>query len=269
MEPTSLRVLRSVVGGFYPNLKITFPPRVIKGPSTTAISLLGVLGQGAFATVFHGYMGSTQCAVKVHRIDSACTKEEFGVQLVREESVLRGFEAQRSMHLPRLLFAGGSELEDPILVLRDVGVSLARHVNKRPKQERREIAGILHRELIAGLSAALGAGFCHADLRPDNVVFVESTGHFMIIDWSLSVKPLTLSHAHKGGKAFFSDALVLAADTDNWPITFDPQYDVESAFYICVAVVLGGRNLSVPWAKKGGGQAFIENRNNEVAKGQF
>lgn len=138
----------------------------------------------------------------------------------------------------------------------------------KSKPIRRATAKTLQRELRAGLEAALRVGYCHADLRPDNVLFVQETGKFQIIDWGLCITPNNLTHSHKGGKAFFADKLVLAADSDDWPIIFKPQYDLDAVFFIAYAVVIGGRNLSVPWAKDGG-QALVDARNRAVSEEGF
>ena len=258
-EPDAVRVLRAVLGGDCHHLDNSFIPREINAPDGSLIALVDVLGQGSFGTVFHGIMrhSGALCAVKAHRIDGMCSREDFVAQITHEEKVLQ--------QLPQVIAYNGTRGSRTVLLLQDVGVTLARYLHGKTKAARRNIARTVERELIAGLDAALRVGYCHADLRPDNVLFVQRTGHFQIVDWSLCVQPHTLTHPHKGGKAFFADSLVLAADSDDWPALFDPRFDRESVFYIACSVVIGGRNLSVPWAGDGG-QALVDARNREIAK---
>lgn len=238
------------------------------------VEVLSVLGSGAFSIVFVGRVRGTgsdirEVVVKAARLDAPRSREKaYEIEIVRESSILAAFLSLTSPYLPFLVAEyGPTSAEFPYLCTRDAGMSLAQYLHKQPKAKRRLVAQELKDHLCAGLAAALRVGYCHADLRPENVVRIGGEdGVFQIIDWGLAVVPHTLTHPHKGGKAFFADDLVIAANTSNYPILFRPDYDQESVLYVCYAVVLGARNLAVPWADAGGGLSYINCRAEEVCK---
>ena len=246
------------------------PIREIKVASGASILLYNVLGSGAFSSVFDGAVKDCgdRVVVKAPRMGSSAPISVQVALLQHEASVIRAF-AGRTAALPRLYAEDWHcDEEHPYICLRDRGISLSQLADNRTKDNRRAVAAVLREQAHAGLRAALVAGYCHADLRPENVVYIGDypVGNFQIIDWGLSVPPQQLTHKHKGGKAFFANELVCAADTAEYPIIFKPEYDLESIEYICFAVVRGARNLKVPWASGGGGGSqYVNMRAAEVS----
>ena len=115
---------------------------------------------------------------------------------------------------------------------------------------------ILYRNLIEALGAALKVGFCHTDLRPDNVVVVGET--FVVIDWGLATPPDTQFHEHRAGIDFYHDEIVIT-EVEDAPL-FKPEFDKFSAK--CIAYFFA--KISIPWTKfwdeDDGGTSFIDER---------
>ena len=74
---------------------------------------------------------------------------------------------------------------------------------------RTDCASTFFKAILSGLNHACDKfGYCHSDLRADNVIVVNDT--YIIIDWALARKENELIHNYSGGLVYFHDALVNA-----------------------------------------------------------
>jgi serine/threonine protein kinase len=219
---------------------------------TQSIQVNDVLGHGSFCCAFLAQLETDggapeQVVLKCPRLGSLMAAEDHRDLMAREATVLKLF-ADHAHILPTLHSAPWSvNLSAPYLCLADVGVPLPSFAQGQPKKERVASQAQLHNHLTAGLLAAHGLGWYHADLRPDNVIRVNDT--FKIIDWGLAVPAGGTMHTKRGGLAFFADALVMGRDGP--PIVYEPQYDLEVVTYVCCAYVVGLIGLQAPWISAG------------------
>jgi len=209
-----------------------------------------VLGRGGFCVVFKAHLilnGEKHFVAlkKAIRRESQptgyCT--ETLAQLRNEHSVLLAFAKCSCENLPRLFNTEWTWKDDePYLISLPIGVPLPFYAKSLSPKIRRDTLYTLLKQLNAGLSAALNLGYCHTDLRSDNVLFVDEK--FVIIDWGLACKPDGIFHQYRNGINFYHDDIV-EAYTNNEPFEkFQAKYDRFSAK--CVAYAFVEKNL--PWS---------------------
>lgn len=145
--------------------------------------------------------------------------------------------------------------KQPFLPLLPVGVPLAQRASQVKMSDRVNEGQRLRQHLKESLDAALSLGYCHCDLRPDNVVYVPGREVFMIIDWGLGCMAGSSFHGYTGGLPFFHDDIVEVSNINKdklKTIAYQPEFDAASANYVVYAFELGNRHLAVPWAQFAG-----------------
>ena len=131
------------------------------------------------------------------------------------------------------------------------------------KLSRKELVKKLQRQLRESLEFAHSKGYCHRDLRPDNVIYDVDKKVFVIIDWGLGAKVNSSMHKYDGGIDFFHDTIVqYFHDEKIEPLPYTTEFDHASASYVVYAFKRGSSNLSVPWQfDNSGGEDLIAKRN--------
>jgi len=223
----------------------------LRRPDSTKVKPLKVLGVGGFCVAFTATVkeiqgGKVKSVVKKPIRSFKNILEEWEIslsQLVLENKVLRAFATTSCAFLPRLYNAQWEvSNEFPYIVSQPEGISLRYYTAMCDITERRNQMVILYQNMLAGLEAALSVGFCHTDLRPDNVVAVGET--FVIIDWGLATPPGTPFHEHRAGNDFYHDDVVFD-EQGNGPLLFKAKFDKFSAK--CVAYFFA--EARTPWSK--------------------
>ena len=156
----------------------------------------------------------------------------------------------------------------PFLPLTPIGVSLAVFASQHDTASRKKLADTLQEQLTQSLAFAHTQGYCHRDLRPDNVIYDDNKKVFVIIDWGLGAKVNSPMHEYNGGIDFFHDIIVryvysVYSGVKTEPPLYIPDFDYASASYVVYAFKRGLSNLSVPWRSIGtkGGENLISERN--------
>lgn len=160
-------------------------------------------------------------------------------------------------HFPSLLFDNWECATDQMYIpMTPIGISLARYASIIGRHDRIRITATLRAHLTESLTLAHSLGYCHCDLKPDNVVFSPEKNEFIIIDWGLGCATGSNFHGFQGGVDYFHDDIVKLlkvtnSDEESIPsIPYEPEYDMASALYVVYAFKLGQKNLSVPWQNK-------------------
>ena len=160
-----------------------------------------------------------------------------------------------------------------MLLMLPVGVPLIVHISGKRKPERSELAAKMTLDITTALQTALSKGFCHSDLRPDNIV-VKPPHHCVLVDWGLARAPAEPMHDCSGGIPFFHDDIVMyffdkedreVGEAAPPPPAYIAEYDAASLAFVAHAVVAGYKKLEVPWAGSIG-QNMIARRNAELGK---
>lgn len=233
-----------------------------------------MLGRGGFATAFEavvvGSSDSSSVVIKAATLSTTQSDRKHYDQLkhmTKELDVLKQLHhmvwmsgsttsssstaiATSSLdHFPSPLFTNWECTEQqPFLPMTPVGVPLVLHASNFDKTQRRELGVVLKQQLLYALAIAHQTGFCHCDLRPDNVIFYPPSNTYIIIDWGLGCPPEAPFHGYLGGLPFFHDDIVKsAANMSLSTLLYRPEYDVASAEYVVYAFILGMKQLSVPW----------------------
>jgi serine/threonine protein kinase len=113
--------------------------------------------------------------------------------------------------------------------------------------------GSFLQQTTSGIAAAHAAGYCHCDLRPENIVVVDH--NVVIIDWGLSGKVGEKRHKHNGGLLFFHDEILMRSPEDNTDLLITKEQDTVSIEYIAVAIMSFDTSRgcnAVPWRYKTG-----------------
>lgn len=169
------------------------------------------------------------------------------VQLQREEAVLAAFSSSTVL-LPTL-FPGSQavSVSSPFLAMLPVGVDLPAYTASLSKEKRIAQAPVLLHALQVALASAHALGFCHCDLRPENVIRAGST--FTIIDWGLACKEGEPMHHHRGSTLFFAEAILQGMLSSVKGTPYFSCFDLESARYVAYGFLCGQRHLIPPgWA---------------------
>lgn len=222
----------------------------LRRPDSTKLKLKKVLGKGGFCVAFTATVKETQkekvgVVVKKPIIPLSKSLEEIQIslsQLVLENEALRAFASTSCEFLPRLYNAQWEVSNDfSYIVSQPEGLSLPYYAAMLRKKERKKQMVILYQNMIQGLDAAYNAGYCHTDLRPDNVIVVGKT--FVIIDWGLATKPNSRFHEHRAGIDYYHDEIV-CKEVENAPL-FKTEFDKFSAK--CVTYFFAEKRT--PWSK--------------------
>jgi serine/threonine protein kinase len=212
-----------------------------------------VLGRGAFCAAFkcRNDANGDVFVVKQALVTVAGQRPCLDTfeQLQREYDALYAFtqDAQASLMLPALYaHCPPVSEQSAFLALMPLGVTL-HHL--RNTMSRAECQGMVP-QLLADLTAALGAahrlGFCHADVRPGNVVQCANN-RFVLIDWGLTRRPYEVMHSYTTNYHYFAARILIAADASR-PIAYDPRFDREAIKYVALAFSDGAPHLlPVQW----------------------
>ena len=121
---------------------------------------------------------------------------------------------------------------------------------KDMKNIRQDFLVPLRSDFAEALIAAHNMGYCHCDLRPDNIV-VTSDYKFVIIEWGLACGPGEPMHQHSGGLPFFHDDIVRHRDAKEPKalLLYKTDYDFKSIDFIVYWFHLfGDKTLQhLPW----------------------
>lgn len=276
-ESEGIRLLRSLLSMSPVALGHTFPRRVLTGQhgeETVSFELTGVLGRGGFATAFQaaivGLPDHSSVVIKAATTTSISLRHNHDDQLhhmSKELNVLRtlnhsatdpnhsssSYSSTSTAHVrnlnlfPKLIFPEWQcTTKQLFLAMSPVGIPLILYASRLNKYDRSIQVIKLRNQLLEALATANTIGYCHCDLRPDNVIFDSRSELFVIIDWGLGCKPEEAFHKYFGRLPFFHDDIVLSAGSSS-PIPYLHKYDVASVHYVAFAFTLGMKQLSVPW----------------------
>lgn len=270
-----------------------------------SFELLNLLGRGGFATAFEavviGQANSPSVVIKTATLTSILKDRKHEKQLchmTNEVNMLRllsqsinvpqhsssssssssstrasssamsntSGSAHIQSHVSSLLHANWECSEQQLfLPILPVGIPLHLHASDCNKKRRIELAPKLKQNLLDTLQVVHRLGYCHCDLRPDNVIFSPVHESYVIIDWGLGCESYASFHGYFGGLPFFHDDIVRSHASDNEELkpAYKPEYDIASAMYVVYAFALGMKLLTVPWAKFKS-EELIEARNSFV-----
>jgi serine/threonine protein kinase len=111
----------------------------------------------------------------------------------------------------------------------------------------RAIASAIVLRALEALAAAHAAGYVHCDVRPHNIVVVNSAA--MLIDWGLARK-LGARFPPRSVTAFSDERLFIrppvANKTPPRPLA-TPSVDALAALYTWLAIAHGSRGAGAPW----------------------
>lgn len=264
---------------------------------TVSFQLHSIVGRGGFATVFEVSISGQIIAIK-RATRTVADKDRLHIMqiehMTKELQMLTLLQSCNSLnasvksfpsdsttpddapplttpagHFPRIVFDDWVCNESqPYLPLLPLGVPLAMFASGQSKASRRKIASVLRRHLDESLKAAHHLGYCHCDLRPDNVIYSQASDEFIIIDWGLGREIGAACHSYFGGISFFHDTVVahyidsLCQQSGEAPtLAYQAEFDLASAAYVEYAFVSGMKNLSVPWHDCFPLGELIQNRN--------
>jgi serine/threonine protein kinase len=210
-----------------------------------------VLGRGSFCTAFlasapNGVRAVVKKAIFTS-IDRVQRKDQL-THLTNEQNILRSFRGTQI--LPRLLDDRVVATTDaPYLVIVPAGTVLPLFAATLSLVQRRQLAPKLHVDLLSCLAAAHALGFCHSDLRPDNIIALPGNT-FTVIDWGLGRTSNSPMHHYRGGLCYMhDDVLARMPIVDGCEvILYKPEYDVAAVKYIAWAFANSEKKLKVPWA---------------------
>ena len=223
-----------------------------------------LLGRGGFCDVFEGTWDGARCAVKLPRTllgeQPRAAASARTLRLLRREAAALRKVAQggaASPHVPVLL---GTAFElaapHPALVMQPVGV-VATHApgaaSPPGSPERRALAEACAAGVLAALRAAHDAGVLHTDVRPTNVIWVESARVAVLADWGIAragrASLRALQPAALGWPDCAPDAALRAAAGTGPPWLPSRGTDCESAVYALAAVAFGDPCGEAPWSR--------------------
>ena len=253
------------------------------------------LGRGSFATVFSAsLLGSrSQVAIKmairtehisrlgymIHECDilrvlqsspmtpsSSSSRRSSLRHRDSNESSSSASVSNNNIHFPSLYDREWKCTEaQPFLPLTPIGIPLVVFASQHDEASRKKLAEKLQEQLTKSLAFAHSKGYCHRDLRPDNVIYDDEKKVFVIIDWGLGAKVNSEMHEFKGGIEFFHDKIVrYLCYKETESLLYIPEFDDASASYVVYAFKRGSSNLSVPWeidCIRGDSEALIAERN--------
>jgi serine/threonine protein kinase len=269
-EPVGITLIRTLLSCDEGKLGHTFITKMLLGDKMDLAShlspaiqlnfkLLAVLGRGSFSTVFlaeeqtSGSSVALKNAVQSLSFIGRSHNEALPAvnYLNKECDLLRKFSGV-SNKLPYLYDNGWSCQTKTYLPFLPIGVALPMYAASLKKQSRITSAQQLSENLKEALAAALSFGYCHSDIRPQNVVYAGDV--FVLIDWRLARREGDALHLYRGGLRFYHDDIVRGRAT-----AFCNRYDFASVAYIVFAFQEGNPNLDVPWALLPG-EKLIEKR---------
>ena len=246
-----MRIVRSLLSASAEQLGQLRTPAKLYAAGIRCFQPVMVLGRGAFCTaicVKAFSMTHPQETVVLKKANivsrlSLISADEIRHQLQQECDILRCFSALKPYcrNLPRLSTAAFEEWKVthtvPYFPMLPVGQALYVRCASLAPHERLPEALVLHAHITAGLRAAHAQGYCHRDLRPDNIdnIVYDPANHcYVVIDWGLAEAPGVVMHDHCGGKPFCHDDIATAM-IQFQHIPFHPVHDLGAARYVAFA----------------------------------
>ena len=216
-----------------------------------------VIGRGAFCSAFHTTVttggGEQSVVVKKTALDSTITHNVPLARLQAECEVLRSFTENLTPQCPNLPILYDAlwtvTPEFPMIPMSSCGIPLEYRVLVLSKADRDAETIALHLDLVAAMHAAHNLGFCHRDVRPENIVYDSVSNEYIFIDWGLAAAPGALMHEYDGGYLYWHDHLVNSelADTDMTTVPYQVEHDLVSARYVAWAFSKG-KKMKVEWS---------------------
>lgn len=227
VETLGVRLLRSLMSCTESQLGHTFQNAALvgmRGELDLCFQLQSIVGRGGFATVFEASISDKVVAIKKATRTIADKSRQHILQIAhmnREVTMLKllqycntttndvatlrvstmchssstlGDERHQG-HFPSLLFNDWiCDDSQPYIPLVPLGVPLVLYASGLSKAARKKEAILLRQHLNESLKAANLLGYCHCDLRPDNVIYSQSSTEFIIIDWGLGCEINSACH---------------------------------------------------------------------------
>lgn len=227
-----------------------------------------VLGRGGFSAALAARHKNDPAKTIPNVVIKRCTLERsLGTKesktaslamLHRECQVLRSFVAFQSCAVLPQLVQSDWRVDDctPYLPMRPLGEVLSSdRFEKLSIRNRAKIVPNLITDLRKATKHALEAGYCHTDIRADNIVVVqrgEGLARFVLIDWGFARAPNDNMHPHCGGLLYFHDDLVIAKKEGRLERTpFKPSYDQQSIKYVAHAFAVRRNAIErLEWSRK-------------------
>eukprot|EP00756_Hemistasia_phaeocysticola_P011609 Hpha_TRINITY_DN15133_c6_g2::TRINITY_DN15133_c6_g2_i1::g.126990::m.126990/K08802/SNRK; SNF related kinase len=171
-----------------------------------------VLGQGAFAVVYHAKDIQTGDDVAIKVIQ----KQPTSLEVELEVALLKSCQHE---NVVRLLNAYASQREYFLVLEAVKGGDLGQLINTRNKNRLDEAEARLHfRGIVHGLQALHAAGICHRDLKPENcLVTTDSPPVIKLTDLGISSwhrEPDQLCRDKGVGTVYYCAPEVLVGDYD-------------------------------------------------------
>ena len=272
-EPIGIRLIRTLLLcdelklGHKFETEILFSNEVSTSNASYQFQLRAVLGRGSFSTVFVAMERNTDSEVALkkairNRNAASQTHAKDFEYLASECQLLKTFNSQ-SDKLPYLFDNDWDISAYAYMPFLPVGVALPVYAALLNKLERSVCLKQLSDDLQEALSVANRFGYCHCDIRPQNVIFAR--GVFVLIDWGLARQQGEATHLHIGGLRFYHDDIVRQPFA---AIPFKTEYDLASVTYVVFAFMEGKPNLEVPWAFLAG-EELIELRRSKCITFNF
>jgi hypothetical protein len=209
-----------------------------------------VLGTGGFCSVMSAQpeggaeaaLGRGLVAIKRPRYTASYDDVDARQQLQNELEMLETLSDQQHSSIISLAFDHAGCLQScdglPCLVLSDVGMPLPQYAVITKKKDRRDLLqSSFAQQLLGALHAAERCGVCHCDLRPCNIIVVnteeEGAPHtpaavrFVIIDWGLARESGSsfTPRNHNAGVPYFHPVLIDAYSHKGQAVSYLPEYD--------------------------------------------
>lgn len=198
------------------NLDDTFSGQVIHG-----YEVLERIGEGNTGIVYlarkHGELQAPRVAVKVLKSMNAIPadeREEATERFIREAEVM---EQVRHLNVVQLLDYGLDDGHKPYIVMEYVeGVTLRHLIEKEPESLTIEAIVKIAAQLCSALEEIHDEGFCHRDVKPDNIIITKDD-KLKLMDFGLASLPdstLTLNQNLLGSPAYMSPEAYTNASSD-------------------------------------------------------
>ena len=289
-ETKGIRLLRTLLSCKPEQLGHTIQKKILSAGKNglnknLTFQLNDTLGRGSFATVFSAsLLGSKSLVAIKMAIRTKTTQGRIHSSrlshMIHECDILRILQSSpmtpssssssssKSVHNNRIHFPSLYDNEwkcteaQPFLPMIPIGIPLVVFASQHDKATRMQLAETLENHLTKSLTFAHSKGYCHRDLRPDNVIYDDEKKVFVIIDWGLGAEVNSKMHEYKGGIVFFHDKIVrYLSNKKTGSLSYIPKYDIASASYVVYAFKRGSSNLSVPWKRDCvGGETLIAER---------
>ena len=232
-ETKGIRLLRTLFSCTPEQLGHTIQKKILSGKNSLNTNLTFQLndtsGRGSFATVFsaslvgssslvaikmaiptktdQGRVHSTRLGHMVHECDIlrvlqstpmipySSSRRSSLRRRDSNESSSSASVSNNNIHFPSLYDREWKCTESqPFLPLTPIGISLAVFASQHDTASRKKLAEKLQEQLTKSLAFAHSKGYCHRDLRPDNVIYDDEKKVFVIIDWGLGAKENSPMH---------------------------------------------------------------------------